>query len=491
MALGLMPMSEEVYRNFIAGEWVDSAAGETFFNLNPADTGDVIGRFQDSNRADAGHAIAAAREAAAGWRALSAPGRGRLLAGAARIIERDLGLIAQGLTREEGKTLAEAKAETARAVQIFDYFAGEGRRLSGETTPSEFGRTLLYTVREPLGVVALITPWNFPVAIPAWKLAPALVSGNTVVLKPASAAPLTALNIVRALEEAGLPAGVLNFITGSGAVVGAELAANAAVAGVSFTGSDTVGSGIYACVSGRGGKAQCEMGGKNPVIVLEDADLDKAVDLSINGAMWSTGQKCTATSRAIVQQDVAGEFTDRLLKRVATIKVGNGMDPGTQVGPLIDKSQLDTVIGYIDAGRQEGAKLAAGGGRITAAPLDRGFFVEPTVFVDVKADMSIAQEEIFGPVLSVIAVSGFEEAIQVANSVRFGLSASICTRDISRAMEFADRIEAGLVHINSPTVGAEVQVPFGGMKASSTGTREQGRVAVDFYTQIKTVYLEY
>ncbi len=481
----------DVYQNYVAGKWIDSTSGKTFVNVNPADAGDLIGHFQDSSREDAEAAIVAARDAAAGWRALSAPGRGRLLAAAARIIERDMDRIAGGLTREEGKTLAEAKAETARAVQIFDYFAGEGRRLSGETTPSEFERTLLYTVREPLGVVGLITPWNFPVAIPAWKLAPALVSGNTVVLKPASAAPLTALNIVRALEEAGLPGGALNFVTGAGTVVGQELAANAAVAGVSFTGSDAVGAGIYACVSGRGGKAQCEMGGKNPIIVLEDADLAKAVDLSINGAMWSTGQKCTATSRAIVHEDVAGDYTARLLERVAAIKVGNGMDPETQVGPLIDEAQLNKVLAYIAAGRDEGAKLAAGGGRMTAAPLDRGFFVEPTVFVDVKSEMLIAREEIFGPVLAVIAVRGFEEAIQVANSVRFGLSASICTRDISRAMEFADRIQAGLVHVNSPTVGAEVQVPFGGMKASSTGTREQGRVAVDFYTQIKTVYLEY
>ncbi len=481
----------ETYQNFIAGKWADSASGKTFDNINPANTSDVIGSFQDSTADDARSAISAAREAAPEWRALSAPRRGQLLARAARIIERDLDRIARELTREEGKTLAEAKAETSRAVQIFDYFAGEGRRLSGETAPSEFGRTLLYTVREPLGVVGLITPWNFPIAVPAWKLAPALVSGNTVVLKPASAAPLTALNVVKALAEAGLPDGVLNFITGSGAVAGAELAANTGVAGLSFTGSDVVGSGIYACVSGRGGKAQCEMGGKNPIIILADADLDKAVNLSINGAIWSTGQKCTATSRAIVHKDVAGEYTARLLEQVAAIRVGDGMDPAVQVGPVIDEVQLNTVLASIEAGKEEGARLAAGGGKMTEAPLDQGFFVEPTVFVDVKGDMQLAQEEIFGPVLAVIAVTGFEEAVQVANSVRFGLSAAICTSDISRAMEFADRIEAGLVHINSPTVGAEVQVPFGGMKASSTGTREQGRVAVDFYTQIKTVYLEY
>lgn len=481
----------KTYQNYIAGQWVDSSSGKTFANVNPANSEDVVGYFQDSTIADVRAAITAAKEAQGQWRALSAPKRGEILARTARIIERDLDTIAEGLTREEGKTLGEARGETTRAVQIFDYFAGEGRRLSGETTPSEFGRTLLFTLREPLGVVGLITPWNFPVAIPAWKMAPALVSGNTVVLKPASAAPLTALNIVKAMEEAGLPAGVVNYVTGSGPVVGGELAASDEVAGISFTGSDTVGCGIYAQVTGRGGKAQCEMGGKNPIIILEDADLDKAVDLTINGAMWSTGQKCTATSRAIVVKDVVEEFTARLLEGVAAIKVGDGMNPDTQVGPVIDEAQLERVLHFIDIGKEEGAKLLAGGKRLVDPPYDKGYFVEPTVFGDVKPDMRLAQEEIFGPVLGIITVAGYEEAIQVANAVRFGLSASICTRDISRAMEFIQQIEAGLVHVNSPTAGAEVQVPFGGMKASSTGSREQGRVAIDFYTEIKTVYLEY
>lgn len=481
----------ETNKNLIAGEWVESTTGETFANLNPADTSDVVGHFQASGAADAQAAIAAAEDAKAEWRATSAPKRGEILARAARIIEADIGRIAEELTREEGKTLVEAKGETARAVQIFDYFAGEGRRLSGETTPSEFGRTLLYTVREPLGTVGLITPWNFPVAIPAWKLAPALISGNTVVMKPASAAPRTSLNIVKALEEAGLPAGVLNFVTGSGSVVGNEITASPVVKGVSFTGSDVVGCGIYGQVTGRGGKAQCEMGGKNPIIVLEDADLDKAVNLSIMGAMWSTGQKCTATSRAIVQKDVLEEFTAKAVAATAAIRVGNGLDENTQVGPSIDEAQLNTVLSYIDMGKNEGAELLTGGNRLTGEPYDRGWFVEPTVFGGVTQDMGIAKEEIFGPVLAIIAVDDFEEAMAVANNTRFGLAASICTQNISRAMEFVDGIEAGLVHVNSPTVGAEVQLPFGGMKDSSTGTREQGRVAVDFYTQIKTVYLEY
>lgn len=481
----------ETYQNFIDGAWVSSGSGEVFANINPANTDDVVGNFQSSTTADTKAAIAAAEKARAGWRAISAPKRGEILARTARIIERDLDSIAAGLTREEGKTLAEAKGETARAVQIFDYFAGEGRRIAGETIPSEFGRTLLYTVREPLGVVGIITPWNFPVAIPAWKLAPALVSGNTVVIKPASAAPLTAYNIVKALEEAGLPPGVVNFITGSGAEVGAEMVRNPVVKGISFTGSDTVGCNIYGRVSGRGGKAQCEMGGKNPIIVLDDADLDKAVNLSVMGAMWSTGQKCTATSRAIVHQKVVDEFTEKVVAAVKAIRIGDGMNENTQVGPAIDELQLDSVLSYIDKGKAEGAELLTGGGRLEEPPLDKGHFMEPAVFGGVTSNMAIAQEEIFGPVLAIIAVKDFEEAMIVANQVRFGLSASICTRDLGKAMEFADRIEAGLVHVNSPTVGAEVQVPFGGIKDSSTGTREQGKVAIEFYTQIKTVYLEY
>lgn len=481
----------ETHQNYIGGEWVDASSSQTFADINPANTDDIVAHFQSATVEDVRAAIDAAQQAQPGWAAMTPPRRGEVLARAARIIEAEAGRIACDLTREEGKTLTEARGETLRAIQIFDYFAGEGRRLSGETTPSEYGRTLLYTVRVPLGAVGLITPWNFPIAIPAWKLAPALISGNAVVLKPASAAPLTALNIVRALEEAGLPAGVLNFVTGSGSVAGNELVASPAVKGLSFTGSDTVGCDIYGRVTGRGGKAQCEMGGKNPVIVLEDADIDKAVDITIAGAMWSTGQKCTATSRAIVDKAVAEEFTEKLLEGVAAIKVGDGMDEKTQVGPAIDEAQLNTVLNFIETGKKEGAKLLHGGNRLTGAPYDKGYFVEPTVFADVAPKMKIAQEEIFGPVLAIITVSGFDEAVEVANAVRFGLSASICTRDISRAMEFVDRIEAGLVHINSPTAGAEVQVPFGGMKDSSTGTREQGKVAVDFYTETKTVYLEY
>ena len=441
----------ETFLNLIGGKWVAASSGETFADINPANTEDVVAHFQSSGVDDVKAAVVAARDAKAAWRATSAPKRGEILARTARIIERDLDKIAEGLTREEGKTLVEARGETARAVQIFDYFAGEGRRLSGETTPSEFGRTLLYTVREPLGVVGLITPWNFPVAIPAWKLAPALVSGNTVVIKPASGAPFTAMNIVLALEEAGMPPGVVNFVTGSGSVVGRELGANPVVKGISFTGSDTVGCSLYGQVTGRGGKAQCEMGGKNPVIVLKDADLDKAVNLCINGAMWSTGQKCTATSRAIVHEGIVEEFTKRVLEGVAAIRVGNGLDENTQVGPSIDASQLDIVLEYIEIGKREGAKLLAGGNRMTGAGYDKGFFVEPAVFGNVKADMRIAQEEIFGPVLAIIPVADFAEAMRLAHYVRFGLSAAICTPDISRAMEFVARLDAGLVHFHAPT----------------------------------------
>jgi len=479
------------YDNLIGGKWVSARSGERFADVNPADTEDCLGHFPIAGREEAQAAVAAAQAAFPDWRATPAPARGKILLKAAQILESRAEQVARDLTREEGKTLREGRGETLRAVEILEYFGGEARRLFGETVPSAMPNTFLFTVREPLGVVSLITPWNFPIAIPAWKMAPALVSGNTVVFKPASLTPLTALNLVQCLEEAGIPPGVVNLVTGPGSTVGEEIINHQQVRAVSFTGSHEVGSGVYGQVSRRAVKCQCEMGGKNPIIVLEDADLDKATDVSIDGAFWSTGQKCTAASRVIVLKPILEDYLRLMVEKTEKLVVGDGMKDATQVGPLVDQSQLDRTLEYIRIGNAEGARLLTGGKRLEGPEFDRGYFVQPTIFADVTAQMRIAQEEIFGPVLSVISAKTFDEAIEVANGIRFGLSASIVTQNLSRVFQYVNRIQAGQVHINATTAGAECHVPFGGVKDSSTGIREQGSVAIDFYSQLKTVYLHY
>jgi aldehyde dehydrogenase (NAD+) len=481
----------QTYLNYINGEWIPARTGETFENRNPADINEVVGIHPNSGREDVLAAIRAAEAAFPAWRATDAPKRGKILFRAAQILESRADAVARDLTREEGKTLPEAKGEVVRAVELFEFFGGEARRLCGETFPSGQPSTFLYTLKEPLGVVGLITPWNFPIAVPTWKLLPALVSGNTVVLKPASLAPITVWHIVRVLEEAGLPKGVLNMLTGPGSVVGDEIATNPAIKAVSFTGSNAVGTRLYDIVTRRSAKCQCEMGGKNPIIVLADADIEKAVDLTVAGAMWSAGEKCTATSRALVDASIADAFTNRLVEKVKTLRIGNGLVEGVQVCPVVDGNQLDNILRYIEIGKSEGAELLAGGHQLTGDDYDKGYYVAPTVFGGVRPAMRIAQEEIFGPVVGVIPVASFDDAIAIANDVSYGLSASIVTRDLRRTFEYIGRIQAGLVHVNAQTAGAEVQVPFGGYKVSSTGTREQGKVAVDFFTQTKTVYLHY
>jgi len=481
----------QTYLNYIDGKWVPAQSGETFENRNPADIEEVVGIHPNSGREDVLAAIRAAEAAFPSWRALDAPKRGKILFRAAHILEAHADEVARDLTREEGKTLPEAKAEVLRAVELFEFFGGEARRLCGETFPSGQPNTFLFTLKEPLGVVGLITPWNFPIAVPAWKLLPALVSGNTVVLKPASLAPITAWHLVRTLEEAGLPKGVVNMVTGPGSVVGDEIATNPAIRAVSFTGSNAVGMRLHETVTRRAAKCQCEMGGKNPIIVLADADIEKAVDFTVAGAMWSAGEKCTATSRALVDASLADAFTQRLVEKVKNLRVGNGLLEGTQVCPVVDENQLENILRYIEIGKAEGAQLLTGGYRLKGGDFDKGYYVAPTVFGGVRPTMRIAQEEIFGPVVGVIPFSSFDEALSIANDVTYGLSASIVTRDLRRTFEYIHRIQAGLVHVNAQTAGAEVQVPFGGYKGSSTGIREQGKVAVDFFTQIKTVYLHY
>ncbi len=395
------------------------------------------------------------------------------------------------MTREEGKTLPEARGEVRRSINILKFFAGEGVRMPGLLAPSERERVFTFAVRRPLGVVGLVTPWNFPSAIPAWKIAPALVAGNTVVLKPASAAPLSSWRIVQALVEAGVPPGVVNFVAGPGSDLGGALVDAPALRAVSFTGSCGVGALLYDRAVRRRLRVQLEMGGKNPTVVLADADLDRAVENTINGAFASSGEKCTATSRVIVEDGIYERFVEALVDRTRRLTVGNGVEPGVDVGPVIDEAQLEGVLRYIDAGRREGATLAVGGERLTDGPHAHGYFVSPAVFTDVHERMTIAQEEIFGPVLAVMRARDFPEAMRLANGVAFGLSASVQTQDVSRVFDFVNGIEAGLVTVNLPSAGVEYQLPFGGTKDSSFGPKEQGPNALDFYTDWRTVYLRY
>jgi aldehyde dehydrogenase (NAD+) len=481
----------ETFKNFIGGQWVPALSGETFQNLNPADTRDVVGLFARSGQEDTRRAIDAAREAQPKWAAVPAPKRGEIFFKAAQLLEARADAVSREMTREEGKTLPEAKGEVGRAINILRYFGGEGARLSGEAIPSERPRVFIHTVKKPLGVVGLITPWNFPIAIPTWKLAPALIAGNAVVLKPSDLSPLCSLRLVEILDEAGVTKGALNLVTGPGSKVGAELVVNPGVNAISFTGSETTGSNIAVECAKRRARVQLEMGGKNPTIVLKDADIADAVEVVTNAAFFSTGQKCTATSRIVVEEAILRPFTDALIERVKKMKVGNGMEAGIDMGPSVDESQLKTVLDYVDIAKKEGAKVAFGGQRLNDGALAHGFFSAPAVVTDVRPEMRVAQEEIFGPVAAILPAKDIDDAVKIANGIRFGLSASICTKSLTAAFEFINRIEAGLVMVNLPSAGVEYQVPFGGSKQSSMGMREQGSVAVDFYTEMKTVYLKY
>jgi alpha-ketoglutaric semialdehyde dehydrogenase len=479
------------YRNFIGGEWVESSSTRTAVNVNPADTRDVLGLSPLSTADEARAAVDAAQAAFPAWRDTPAPVRGRILFRAWQIMDQEKEQLARLLTREEGKTVKESMGEILRTINVLEYSAAEGRRLAGETLPSELPRNFAYTLRQPLGVVACITPWNFPVAIPCWKIAPALVTGNTVVFKPASLTPETAAAVVSIFERAGLPKGVLNLVLGSGGTVGNAIVDHPAVRAVSFTGSNEIGAQIYARGAARMIRVQCEMGGKNPVVVMADADLDVAVEATAQGAFGSTGQRCTATSRVIVEEPVADAFVERLAARTKKIRVGNGLTDGIDMGPAVDDQQLDTDLRYLEIGRAEGAALVCGGERLGGGDYEQGFFVAPTVFDRVTTSMRLAQEEIFGPVVSVVRVRDFDEAVAAANAVRYGLSSAIFTRDSTNVFRFVDEIEAGIVHINSGTPGGEAQLPFGGTKDTGVGPREQGSSAVEFFTEVKTVYVDY
>ena len=478
----------ETGRNLIGGEWSDASDHATFETRNPARPDDVLAVFPSATAADAAQAVAAAAEAFPGWAALPAPPRGAILIKAAELLTARLPDVAHTLTREEGKTLAEATREVTRARDILRYYGGEGWRMSGDHLPPTMRSAMLFSRREPLGVCAVITPWNFPIAIPAWKIAPALAFGDTVVFKPASATPLTSLRLAECLVDAGLPPGALNLVTGAGSVVGYSLAADPVVRALTFTGSSEIGARIYPRATEHFARVQLEMGGKNATVVLDDADLDLAVQIVVAGGFGQTGQTCTATSRVIVEEGVADRFAAALAEAANALTVGDGLEDGVQMGPAVSEDQLARDLDYIRVGREEGAELLAGGGRAG----DEGFFLRPTVFDGVDVHSRLAQEEIFGPVIGIVRARDFDDAIYKANAVGYGLAASVVTNDLRRAMTFVDRVEAGVVKVNEPTTGLALQAPYGGFKQSSANTfKEQGPAAIDFYTRTKTVYVTY
>jgi aldehyde dehydrogenase (NAD+) len=475
------------YKLFLNGEWMDSKTGQTFADINPA-TLDTIGLFQKASIEDVNCAVDYAENALDSWMEFPPPRRGRILFSAARMLEERKEELAQLLTIENGKVLEEARGEVQEAIDMAYYAAGEGRRLLAETTTSELSNKFCMTIRRPIGVLALITPFNFPIAIPAWKIMPALVSGNTVVLKPSSDTPLLAIELVKILVRAGVPRGVINLVTGEGESVGSALVRNKKIRAVSFTGSLDVGKWLLDVSSKDMKRISLEMGGKNPIIVMDDADLKLAVDGVLWAAFGTTGQRCTAASRVIVHEKLLGEFSRLLIERARLLKIGNGLDEHVDMGPLINDRQIKRAERFVQIGKDEGARLVLGGRRASFLP---GYFFEPTIFADVTRYMKIAQEEIFGPVLCLIAAEGFDEAIDIANSVDYGLSSSIYTGNIKNAFLAIERIEAGITYINAPTIGSEVHLPFGGIKATGNGTREAGTTAIDEFTELKTVYFDY
>lgn len=482
-------MSREtvIGENLIGGTWQETGGGDVIDRRSPADESDLVATFPSASRDDAKRAVDAAVAAQSDWADTSAHDRGQYLRKTATILSERKTELSELLTREMGKTIGSSRGEVQRAIDLLNYYAEVARDYGGMTTPSTSENTLSYTEREPWGTAAIITPWNFPIAIPTWKLAPALAAGNTVVFKPASNTPAIAGALVEAFDEAGLPHGVLNFVTGPGSVVGDEFVANPDTDVVSFTGSYGVGKRVHEDAAEAGKRVQCELGGKNPIIVDDSADIDLAVELTIGGAFGVSGQACTATSRAIVLEDVYDEYLDALVDAVESFSVGDPMDEATDMGPKVTADSLDGDLEYIQAGIEEGGTVVTGGERIEDTA---GHFIEPTVVTDVEPEMRIAQEEIFGPVLSVLTASDYDEAIGIANGVQYGLSASICTNRLDRAKEFASDIETGVVKINQASTGVELQMPFGGRKQSSSETyKEQGRGALDFYTHEKAVYM--
>src|SRR5246500_2441310 len=481
----------KVYKNFIDGEWVESSTGETFEDRNPADTREVVAIFQRSAKADVDAAVDAAKRAFAKWRLVPAPRRAEIIFRAAEILIERKEDHARDMTREMGKILKETRGDVQEAIDASSYNAGEGRPLFGPPVPSELPNKFARAVRQPIGVCGMITPWNFPMAISSWKLLPAVVCGNTCVIKPAQDTPLSTFNLVQAVTDAGIPKGVINVVTGFGTEVGTPLTEHPVVRAISLTGSSAVGRIVGATAAKSFKHCSLELGGKNPMIVLDDANLELAVEGGLWGAFGTTGQRCTATSRIIVQKGVYREFVERYVSRAKALKIGNGLDESVDMGPAINEAQLKTDLSYVDIGRDEGAKLACGGHRLEKGAYQYGYFMEPTVFTDVDPKMRIAQEEIFGPVVSIIPCDGLEDAIAIANGIEYGLSSSLYTKDVNKAFTAMRDLYAGITYINAPTIGAEVHLPFGGTKATGNGHREGGIGAIDFYTEWKSVYIDY
>jgi alpha-ketoglutaric semialdehyde dehydrogenase len=483
--------TSRAYKNFINGEWVAPTHGKTLENRNPANTDEVLGIFPLSSSEDVEAAVEAAKTAYKNWRLTPAPKRAEILYRAAELLVKRKEEFSRDMTREMGKVLAETRGDVQEAIDMTYYMAGEGRRLFGQTTPSELPNKFAMSVRQSIGVCALITPWNFPMAIPAWKMMPALVSGNTLVIKPAEDTPLSTYNLVEILAEAGLPAGVVNLVGGDGPGAGAALTKHPDVPVVSFTGSTSTGRIIAETCAPTFKHYSLEMGGKNIILVMDDANLDLAVDGAIWGGFGTSGQRCTAASRVGIHKSVYKEFVSRFVERASKLKVGNGLDSSTEMGPCINEQQLQTVISYVEIGVKEGAKLLTGGHRLTGSEYAKGWFHEPTVFGDCAPKMRVSQEEIFGPVVSLIPIDGVEQGIEVANGVPYGLSASIYTRNVNRAFAAMQDLYTGIVYVNAPTIGAETHLPFGGTKQTGNGHREAAVAAIDFFTEWKSVYIDY
>jgi aldehyde dehydrogenase (NAD+) len=485
------PAATRVFKNFINGEWVAPKSGKILENRNPANIDELIGEFPLSGPEDVDAAVSAAKDAYKSWRLIPAPKRSEILFRVAELLVKRKEDFARDMTREMGKVLAETRGDVQEAIDMTYYMAGEGRRLFGQTTPSELPNKFAMSVRQSIGVCGMITPWNFPMAIPSWKMMPALVCGNTVVLKPAEDTPLSSYHLVDAMSEAGLPAGVVNLVSGDGPGTGAPLAQHKDVPVVSFTGSTATGRVIAQTCAPDFKHCSLEMGGKNIILVMDDANLDLALDGAIWGGFGTTGQRCTAASRIGVHKSVYKEFVSRLTQRAQKLKVGDGLDPSVEVGPLINEQQLQTVMSYVEIGKHEGARLLAGGNRLDSGDHTRGWFHAPTVFGDCDSKMLVAQEEIFGPVVSVIPIDSLDQGIEVANGVPYGLSASIYTRNVNRAFAAIQDLYTGIVYVNAPTIGAETHLPFGGTKQTGNGHREAAIAAIEFFTEWKSVYIDY